>query len=108
MSAPADCIFCKIVRGEIPAAKVFESDAVIAFLDIQPAAPGHLLIVSKSHHMSLLDTPDAVARELGAMLPRLARAVRTAASSESANVYAPIIPAYASQAWQIPDMSPRR
>jgi histidine triad (HIT) family protein len=88
MSAPADCIFCKIVRGEIPAAKVFESDAVIAFLDIQPAAPGHLLIVPKSHHTSLLDTPDAVARELGAVLPRLVRAVRTATDAPALNVIA--------------------
>jgi histidine triad (HIT) family protein len=88
MSGPPDCIFCKIVRGEIPAAKVLETDAVVAFLDIQPAAPGHLLVVPKEHHANLADTPDEVASELGAILPRLVRAVRKAVGAPALNVVA--------------------
>jgi histidine triad (HIT) family protein len=48
MSDP-NCIFCKIVRGEIPAKKVYEDDEVIAFNDIRPQAPVHILLVPKAH-----------------------------------------------------------
>ena len=44
-----DCIFCKIIKGEIPSTKVYESDSVVAFLDIAPVAPVHIVIVSKEH-----------------------------------------------------------
>ena len=44
-----DCIFCKIIKGEIPSTKVYEDDTVYAFRDIQPAAPQHILIVPKEH-----------------------------------------------------------
>jgi len=52
-----DCIFCKIVSGQIPAEKVFENDAVVAFNDINPQAPTHVLIVPKSHYPSLNEIP---------------------------------------------------
>jgi histidine triad (HIT) family protein len=48
-----DCVFCKIVKGEIPSKKVFESDSVLAFWDINPAAPIHILVVSKKHVKNL-------------------------------------------------------
>ncbi|MBS3143217.1 HIT family protein [Candidatus Woesearchaeota archaeon] len=50
-----DCIFCKIIKGEIPCAKVYESESVIAFLDISPVHPGHTLVVPKDHYESILD-----------------------------------------------------
>lgn len=50
-----DCIFCKIVRGEIPSFKVYEDDATIAFLDIHPVAPGHTLVVPKVHATNIFD-----------------------------------------------------
>jgi len=59
-----DCIFCKIVRGEIPADKVFESETILAFLDINPVNQGHTLIVPKNHFDRLEDTPDEVAGEM--------------------------------------------
>ncbi len=43
-----DCIFCKVIRGELPSTKVYEDDAVLAFLDIHPVAPGHTLVVPKN------------------------------------------------------------
>ncbi|MDI6784020.1 MAG: histidine triad nucleotide-binding protein [bacterium] len=49
------CIFCKIIKGEIPAQKVYEDTAVMAFKDIQPKAPVHLLIIPKKHIPTLLD-----------------------------------------------------
>ena len=53
-----DCIFCKIVDGKIPAAKVYEDDKVIIFLDIMPANKGHCLVVPKSHSQTLLEMND--------------------------------------------------
>ena len=53
-----DCIFCKIVNGKIPAAKVYEDNNTISFLDIMPANKGHCLVVPKKHYETLLDIPD--------------------------------------------------
>ncbi|TXK84106.1 histidine triad nucleotide-binding protein [Paenibacillus sp. N3.4] len=51
----SDCIFCKIVEGELPSKKVYEDDEILAFHDIQPAAPIHVLIIPKKHIASLDD-----------------------------------------------------
>jgi histidine triad (HIT) family protein len=52
-----DCIFCKIVAGELPAAKVHEDDRTIGFLDISPATRGHLLVIPRAHSRDLLEIP---------------------------------------------------
>ncbi|HDQ04292.1 MAG TPA: histidine triad nucleotide-binding protein [Deltaproteobacteria bacterium] len=51
----SDCVFCKIVKGEIPAAKVYEDEHVLAFDDIQPMAPVHVIIIPKQHVSTMLD-----------------------------------------------------
>ena len=71
----ADCIFCKIIAGEIPSSKVFEDDDVLAFRDIRPAAPVHFLVVPKQHLASLNDATSEHERVLGKMMvlaPKLA------------------------------------
>ncbi len=71
-----DCIFCKIVRGEIPCSKVYEDDEVLAFHDIKPVAPVHFLMIPKVHVASLADAEDRHGALLGRMLllaPKLAR-----------------------------------
>lgn len=71
-----DCIFCKIVAGQIPSRKVFEDDDLLAFHDIAPWAPVHFLIIPKDHIASLYDTKPAHQALLGKMLalaPALAR-----------------------------------
>ena len=50
-----DCIFCKIIKGEIPCSKVYEDDKVLAFNDINPQSPVHVLIVPKTHVQSIMD-----------------------------------------------------
>lgn len=50
-----DCVFCKIIKGEIPCNKVYEDDKVLAFNDINPEAPVHVLIVPKTHVKSIMD-----------------------------------------------------
>jgi histidine triad (HIT) family protein len=80
------CIFCKIVHGHIPSARVLETDRAIAFLDIHPVNPGHTLLVPRSHHVHLGELPDDIAAHAGSLLPRLCRAVRAATGADGLNV----------------------
>lgn len=77
-SPPGQCIFCRLVAGEIPAATVFEDDLTVAFMDIGQVNPGHVLVAAKRHAATLFDlTPD----EAGAVMrtaQRVAIAVREA------------------------------
>ena len=59
MATDPNCVFCKIVRGEIPCRKVYEDDDVLAFHDIQPQAPVHFMLIPKRHVASLYDVTDA-------------------------------------------------
>lgn len=59
MSNSAECIFCRIANGAVPAEVVYQDDVIVAFLDIHPVKPGHMLIIPKEHHPSFLETPDA-------------------------------------------------
>lgn len=86
MNSPSDCIFCKIIAGEIPAATVLEEDAVVAFLDVNPVTPGHLLLVPTSHDTNLFDASNEVVAQMGTVLPRLARALRNATGAPALNV----------------------
>ena len=54
-----DCIFCKIVRGEIPSTKVDEDDKFLAFMDINPLSPGHVQVIPKEHYRWVWDVPEA-------------------------------------------------
>jgi len=70
------CIFCKIVRGEIPGKKVYEDADILAFHDIRPLAPVHFMIIPKRHVASLAEcdsSHQAVLGKMLAMAPRLAR-----------------------------------
>ncbi len=76
MSSDPNCIFCKIVAGKIPARKVHEDDELLAFHDINPWAPVHILIIPKRHIVSMADVTDGDAGLLGRMMalsPRLMR-----------------------------------
>jgi len=72
----SDCLFCKIARGEIPCAKLYEDDEVLAFHDIHPVAPVHFMLIPKLHLASLADAEEIHAALLGKLLllaPRLAK-----------------------------------
>jgi len=81
-----DCIFCKIIRGEIPCAKIFETDHMLAFLDIAPVSPGHALVIPKAHHADLFDLPDDLGGRLLAAQKLVGRAVMAAAGATGLNV----------------------
>lgn len=53
-----NCIFCKIIAGEISCEKIYEDDKIFVFLDIRPVQPGHTLIIPKEHDQMMVDTPD--------------------------------------------------
>lgn len=73
-----DCIFCKIIAGEIPSAKVYEDDAVYAFLDISQATPGHTLVIPKRHVADVFEYDEELAMEVWSRVPKIARALRQA------------------------------
>ncbi|MBP5726869.1 MAG: histidine triad nucleotide-binding protein [Clostridia bacterium] len=74
-----NCLFCKIMNGEIPSQKVYENDYVYAFRDINPQAPVHVLVIPKKHIASLDEVDNASDRELAECL----RAIRLIASREN-------------------------
>ncbi len=77
-----DCIFCKIVRGEIPAKKVYEDDEVLAFHDIRPQAPVHFMLVPKRHIGSLLEAAMDDVGVLGRMMVLAGRLAREQGSPD--------------------------
>jgi histidine triad (HIT) family protein len=72
----ADCIFCRILAGELPASLVYRDAVCAAFLDIQPVNPGHLLVVPLRHAAQLADVDGATAGHLATVAHRLAAALR--------------------------------
>ncbi|MEW9051349.1 MAG: HIT family protein [Neobacillus sp.] len=72
----SDCIFCKIVNGEIPAAKVFENEHVVAFLDISQVTKGHTLVIPKIHKENVYELTPDVARNLFEVVPAIANALK--------------------------------
>jgi histidine triad (HIT) family protein len=81
-----DCIFCAIVDGEIPSRTVYEDDAVIAFLDANPLAPGHTLVVPKTHHERVNDAPADVAAVLFRAVHELAPRVEAAVDADATTI----------------------
>lgn len=71
-----NCLFCKIIAGEIPSAKVFEDDVCVAFNDISPQAPTHILIVPREHFDSLDKAEDSHQATLGHLLLKAAQIAR--------------------------------
>ncbi len=80
---PDNCLFCKIIRGEIPAAKLYEDDEVLAFRDIAPQAPVHFLVIPKKH----LSGPGAVSEDDERIVGKLMRVGKEIAAKEGITHY---------------------
>lgn len=78
-----DCLFCRIVAGEIPAAKVYEDEALLAFRDIAPQAPVHILLIPKAHRATLDDLGGEDAGLMGELVLRAARIARAEGLSDT-------------------------
>ena len=81
-----DCIFCRIVQGQLPAALVLETPGVLAFLDIAPVNYGHTLVISKVHYRNLLELPDELWMEMGQVSRRVAQALRATLYAQGFNI----------------------
>jgi histidine triad (HIT) family protein len=86
MTQAPDCIFCKIAAGRIPACKVLEDDAAVAFIDIGPLAEGHTLLIPRNHYRTLDEMPPDEAAAMLRHLPSLVRAVQAATGAGGLNV----------------------
>ncbi len=80
------CIFCKIVRGEIPCAKVYEDEEVLAFLDLSQTTNGHTLVIPKEHTESILTVKEETLKHVYAVAQRLAKATQEAFLAKGVNV----------------------
>ncbi|MEC1377607.1 HIT family protein [Heyndrickxia oleronia] len=72
----SDCIFCKIVNGEIPSAKIYEDEHVMAFIDISQVTKGHTLIIPKIHKENIFELTPEIASHLFEVVPKIANALK--------------------------------
>lgn len=86
MGSDPDCIFCKIVAKQIPAAVVFEDESLIAILDVNPLAEGHLLVIPREHYEQIVDMPEETWAHVAASIPQLGRAVLSVSGAEGFNL----------------------
>jgi histidine triad (HIT) family protein len=84
--ADPDCLFCKIVAGEIPSHTIDEDDKTLAFLDINPWTRGHALVIPKAHSRNLYDIEPADLAAIHATAQRVARRMRDRLASEGVNI----------------------
>ena len=82
-----DCVFCKIIAGQIPATRVFEDEHTLAFMDIGQVNPGHVLVAVKKHADNLYALDDAQAAAVARTSARVARALKAAFEPEGLSVY---------------------
>ncbi len=80
-----NCIFCKIIKKELPADFVYENDNIVAFLDIHPNNPGHTLVTPKKHYADLLETPDDALAEIMSQTKKIAPAIIKAVKADGFN-----------------------
>lgn len=81
-----DCIFCRIIAGEIPSYRVAENETTLAFLDIEPAAKGHTLVIAKQHAVDLLDSAPADLAAVAQMVQQVARQIDAALQPDGINI----------------------
>ena len=81
-----DCIFCKILAGEIPSTTVYEDDSFKAILDVNPAARGHVIILPKIHAANLYELPDEVASKIMVVAKKIAIALKETYHCDGINV----------------------
>jgi histidine triad (HIT) family protein len=81
-----DCIFCRIIAGEIPSYRVAENETTLAFLDIEPAAKGHTLVISKQHAVNLLDSAPEDVAAVAQMVQQVAQQIEAALRPDGLNI----------------------
>jgi len=80
-----DCIFCKIVAGELPCYQIYEDNNFLAFLDIQPISKGHTLIIPKKHYHTFLETPVEILTQMTPVIHKIGQALLKATQADGLN-----------------------
>ena len=80
-----DCIFCRIIKGEIPCAKIYEDERTFSFLDIGPINPGHALVLPRGHYTTIFEIPEEELKACAATAKKIAGAVFRAAGAQGLN-----------------------
>jgi len=83
----SDCVFCKIVAGQIPSTRVYEDEHTLAFMDLGQVNPGHVLVAVKKHAANLFELDEVQAAAVARASTRIARAIKTAFDPEGLSVY---------------------
>ncbi len=86
MKTSEDCIFCKIVAGQIPCARIYEDETVLAFMDIMPLNRGHLLVIPKEHLENIVDAAPQLYGHLASVICKISKAVDAAVKPDGMNV----------------------
>lgn len=86
ISNGAGCIFCKIVKGELPSYKVYEDEATFAFLDIRPVNPGHTLVISKKHSKNIFDVAPEDWSAITKVVRNVANVIEKAVAADGINI----------------------
>lgn len=81
-----NCIFCKIIAGEIPSVKIYEDEHVFAFMDIMPLSKGHTLLIPKTHREFVYDLAPEEAANLFSVAPKIAKAIKETFQPEGMNL----------------------
>ena len=81
-----DCIFFKIVKGEIPSHKIYEDGEILAFLDIEPVNVGHTLVISKKHFANIYETPEEILAEMMKAAKKISKTLKSELGADGINV----------------------
>jgi len=96
MATDSECIFCKIVAGEVPATKIAEDEHSLAFMDINPGTRGHALVIPKAHSADLLEIPEDDLARVTAMAKEIARRAKERLGADGVN----LVNSCGADAWQ--------
>ena len=81
-----DCLFCKIVKGELPSSKLYEDEDTLAFLDLFPVNKGHSLVIPKEHYETIFDIPEDILSKVSSVMKNVADAVKKGVNSEGISI----------------------
>ena len=81
-----NCLFCKMVLGQIPVTKIYEDESVLSFLDIGPISTGHTLVIPKQHYEKVDECPPEILAQVASKIGKIASAVATAMNSDGYNI----------------------
>ncbi|MFP4567320.1 MAG: HIT family protein [Candidatus Woesearchaeota archaeon] len=81
-----DCIFCKIIRGEIPSHKIYEDEHTLTFLDIKPKTKGHMITIPKKHYETIYDIPEETLIDIIKITKKMSKIVKEKLNADGVNI----------------------